>query len=374
MTDPIRQGVDGAIKTFHQAGVDTMMLTGDQHPTAYAVGQTLNLSQDQPLQILDANILNESDLDLSDCAVHGFARISPTDKLQIVQALQQTGRIVAMTGDGINDAPALKAADIGIAMGNTGTDLAREVADVVLADDNLATLITAISRGRTIYSNIRKAIHFLLSTNLSEILVMLLATGAALGQPLNALQLLWLNLITDIFPGLALALEPPEAGVLNLPPRDQNESLLQANDLKQILFEAVVIAMSALMVYAYAVDQYGLGPHATTLGFLSLTTAQLLHTLSCRSTTKRIFSKESLPPNPYLAAALVFSFSLQGMVLMIPGLQRLLNVSPISGGDGCLILLSALLPLLMNESIKGLFNPIFGGQQCASDDDTPTIL
>ncbi|PZD71141.1 Calcium-transporting ATPase 1 [Acaryochloris thomasi RCC1774] len=372
MTDPIRQGIGGAIKTFHQAGVDTMMLTGDQHPTAYAVGQTLNLSQDQPLQILDANNLDESDLDLSDCAVHGFARISPTNKLQIVQALQQTGRVVAMTGDGINDAPALKAADIGIAMGNTGTDLAREVADVVLADDNLATLITAISRGRTIYSNIRKAIHFLLSTNLSEILVMLLATGAALGQPLNALQLLWLNLITDIFPGLALALEPPEAGVLNLPPRDPSESLLRAADLKRMLFEALIISISALATYSYAVNQYGIGPHATTLGFLSLTSAQLLHALSCRSSTLGIFSKESLPPNLYLASALVFSFSLQLLVLMIPGLRLLLNISSISGGDECLIVLSAVLPLFVNEATKGLFHQVLGDQQRTSEGTPPT--
>ncbi len=373
MTDPIRQGVEGAIKTFHQAGVDTIMLTGDQHPTAYAVGQTLNLSQDKPLQILDANVLNDlasNDFNLSKSDVHGFARISPTHKLQIVQALQQTGRVVAMTGDGINDAPALKAADIGIAMGHTGTDLAREVADVVLADDNLATLITAISRGRTIYSNIRKAIHFLLSTNLSEILVMLLATGAALGQPLNALQLLWLNLITDIFPGLALALEPPEAGVLNLPPRDPSESLLRATDLKRMLFEAMVISISTLTTYSYAVNQYGLGSHATTLGFLSLTSAQLIHSLSCRSTILGIFSKESLPPNLYLAAALIFSFSLQCLALMIPKLRTLLSISPISGGDGCLIILSAVLPLVVNEATKGLFWRLFEKDQHAND-DTP---
>lgn len=369
MTDPIRQGVDGAIRTFHQAGVDTMMLTGDQYSTAYAVGQTLNLSHDQPLQILDAKHLGEItsiELKLNGCAVHGYARISPTDKLLIVQALQQTGRVVAMTGDGVNDAPALKAADIGIAMGHTGTDLAREVADVVLADDNLATLISAISQGRTIYSNIRKSIHFLLSTNLSEILVMLLATGAALGQPLNALQLLWLNLITDIFPGLALALEPPEVGVLNLPPRDPTEPLLRVADLKRMLFEAVVISISALATYSYALHQYGLGPHATTLGFLSLTSAQLLHTLSCRSSTQGIFSKESLPPNLYLAVALAFSFSLQFLALMIPGLRSLLNICPINAGDSCLIVLSTILPLLVNEVTKGLNNRILGGEQRAS--------
>src|SRR5574341_1808662 len=155
--------------------------------------------------------------------VQVFARVSPAHKLQIVQAMQRAGKVVAMTGDGINDGPALKAADIGIAMGNTGTDVAREVADVVLEDDNLETMIVAISQVRTIYTNIRKSVHFLLSTNLSEIMVMFTAIAAGLGQPLSAMQLLWINLISDIFPGLALALEPPEPDVLSRPPRSPED-------------------------------------------------------------------------------------------------------------------------------------------------------
>ncbi len=374
MRDPVRQGVDQSIQELHQAGVQTVMLTGDQHPTAFAVGQALNLSHDQPLQILDADPFMDfasRDFNLDWQTIHGFARISPTHKLQIVQALQQTGRVVAMTGDGINDAPALKAADIGIAMGHGGTDVAREVADVVLADDNLATLIAAISQGRTIYSNIRKAIHFLLSTNLSEILVMLLATGAALGQPLNALQLLWLNLVTDIFPGLALALEPPEVGILEQPPRNPKEALLRTVDLKRIGFEAVVISVSALAIYSYALRQYGLGSHATTLGFLGLTSAQLLHALSCRSSTQGIFNPEPLPPNRYLATALGVSFGLQLLVLMIPGLRLLLNITPISGEDSFWILISAVLPLIVNEATKLWGNRRVEGKQFLLTKETP---
>jgi P-type Ca2+ transporter type 2C len=190
MTDPVRQGVKEVIDGFHGAGIDTVMITGDQSPTAYAIGKELALSRNGYLEILDSTHLANLDPELMKALaekVHVFARVSPAHKLQIVQALQRAGKVVAMTGDGINDGPALKAADIGIAMGNTGTDVAREVADVVLEDDNLETMIVAISQGRTIYTNIRKSVHFLLSTNLSEIMVMFTAIAAGLGQPLNAM-------------------------------------------------------------------------------------------------------------------------------------------------------------------------------------------
>jgi Ca2+-transporting ATPase len=223
MADPIRVGVPELVAQFHRAGIDTVMITGDQSATAYAIGRALRLSNNDHLEILDSTHLEEVDPEvLKGLAqrAHVFARVSPSHKLQIVQALQNAGRVVAMTGDGINDSPALKVADIGIAMGHTGTDVARAVADVVIEDDNLETLIVAVSQGRTIYNNIRKSIHFLLATNLSEIVVMFTAIAAGMGQPLNPMQLLWINLITDIFPGLALALEPPEPDVLRQPPRD----------------------------------------------------------------------------------------------------------------------------------------------------------
>jgi Ca2+-transporting ATPase len=179
MADPIREGVAQAIEALHQAGVRTVMITGDQSPTAYAIAHELQLSRAEPLEILDATHLGEMDTEALKALAqraHVFARVSPAHKLMIVQALQQSGQVVAMTGDGINDGPALKAADVGIAMGRTGTDIAREVADVVLEEDNLDTLIIAIRDGRTTYINIRKSVHFFLSTNLSEIML----TGVAL--------------------------------------------------------------------------------------------------------------------------------------------------------------------------------------------------
>ena len=355
MADPIRKGVKEVVKVFHGAGIDTIMITGDQSPTAYAIGKELNLSQNQHLEILDSTHLSNLDPEVMKglCAhVRVFARISPAHKLQVVQALQQAGKVVAMTGDGINDAPALKAAEVGIAMGNTGTDVAREVADVVLEDDDLETMAIAIARGRTIYNNIRKSVHFLLSTNLSEILVMLSANTLGIGQPLNAMQLLWLNLVTDIFPGLALALEPAEPDVLSQPPRDPNEAIVPKSEFKRITFEAATLSTSSLGAYSYGIMRYGISPQASTIAFMSLTLGQLLHAISCRSRSHSIFSQEKLPANQYLVYALGGSFGLQLLSAAVPGLRYLLKLTPINPIDGVVIASTALLPLLVNEGTK----------------------
>jgi Ca2+-transporting ATPase len=367
MADPIRTRVKELIGTFHQAGIDTVMITGDQSPTAYAIAKELNLSRNGPLEILDSTQLGPLDpevLQALSTRVHVFARVSPAHKLQIVQALQRAGKVVAMTGDGINDGPALKAADIGIAMGHTGTDVAREVADVILDDDNLETMIIAVGEGRRLYDNIRKSIHFLLSTNLSEILVMFTATAAGLGQPLNAMQLLWINLVSDIAPALALALEPPEPEVLRRPPRRPDEPIIQSSDLRRIAFESTVLSAAALGAYGYGMMRYGMGPQASTMAFLSLTTGQLLHAISCRAEMHSVFSAESLPPNRYLDLALLGSFTVQVLALAIPGLRSLLGVAPIDLLGGLVIGGSALFPLVVNEASKSL------GAQHVSDRQT----
>ncbi|MEK6672545.1 MAG: HAD-IC family P-type ATPase [Nitrospirota bacterium] len=355
MADPIRNGVKDLMAVFHQAGIDTVMITGDQGPTAYAIGKELNLSKGEQLEILDSTHLASIEPDVMKALsqrVHVFSRVSPAHKLQIVQALQQTGRVVAMTGDGINDGPALKAANIGIAMGHTGTDVAREVADVVIEDDNLETMIIAISQGRTIYNNIRKSVHFLLSTNLSEIMVMFTAIAGGLGQPLNAMQLLWINLISDIAPGLALALEPPEPDILSQPPRNPDEPIIKSSDFKRIAFESAALSGGTLAAYGYGIMRYGIGPRANTMAFMTLSVAQLLHAISCRSEQHSIFDKEKLPPNRYLTVALGGSFGLQFLSLTVPGLRSLLGLGPIGIIDGIVIGSGALLPLLINEGTK----------------------
>ena len=356
MADPIRNGVQALIPGFHQAGIDTVMITGDQSPTAYAIAKQLQLSRDPQLEILDSMALVNLDPEALKALcdkVDVFARISPANKLQIVQALQAAGKVVAMTGDGINDAPALKAANVGVAMGHSGTDVAREVADIVLQDDKLETMIIAVSQGRTIYNNIRKSVHFLLATNFSEIIVMTIAIALGLGEPLNAIQLLWLNLVSDIFPGLALALEAPEPDVLSQPPRSPEEPIIKPSDYQRIAFESATISLSTLGAYGYGISKYGIGPQASTIAFMSLTTAQLLHAISCRSEQHSVFDQDQkLPPNPYLIAALGGSLSLQLLALIVPGLRSLLKITPIDLPDGLVIGGSALLPLIVNESTK----------------------
>lgn len=355
MTDPIRKGVKELTAQLHKAGIKTVMITGDQGPTAYAIGKELNLSGEKQLRILDSTSLTGLDPDAMQALCqqsHVFSRVSPGHKLQIVQGLQGAGKVVAMTGDGINDSPALKAANIGVAMGESGTDVAREVADVVLENDNIETLIVAVSQGRTIYANVRKALHFLLSTNLSEIMVAFAANIAGMGQPLTAMQLLWINLISDIFPGLALSLEKPEDDVLDCPPRDADEPIVRRSDLKRITAEAGVISIGAMSAYGYGIARYGLGLRASSMAFLSLTFGQLIHALSCRSDQHTIFDSEPLPPNKYLNVALAGSFLLQAMTFVIPGLRSLLGIGPIGLIDSLVVGSASVAPLLVNEMTK----------------------
>ncbi|MGC8602784.1 MAG: HAD-IC family P-type ATPase, partial [Desulfomonilaceae bacterium] len=355
MEDPVRQGVKESIEAFHMAGLDTVMITGDQGPTAYAVGRELNLSRSDSLEIVDSIYLEATDPGLVKtlCSkAHVFSRVSPSDKLKIVQALQSNGKIVAVAGDGINDGPALKAADIGIAMGATGTDVAREVADIVLENDDLETLIVALSDGRTTYNNIRKSLHYLLATNFSEIIVMLFSSLMGLGYPLNAIQLLWINLISDVFPGLALALDPPEPNVLNRSPRHPDEPIVTKEDFKQIAVEANILSISSLSAYSYGIAKYGLGPTASVFAFQSLTISQILHALSCRSKDISVFSNEERPSNKYLNIAVFGSLALQVLTQMAPSLRALLGLTPITAGDMLAIGAASTLPLLFNETRK----------------------
>jgi P-type Ca2+ transporter type 2C len=358
LADPIREGMQEVIRGFHRAGIDTLMITGDQGPTALAIGKQLHLSRDGPLQILDSTHLANVDQEvLTGLAqrVHVFARVSPAHKLQIVRALQRANKVVAMTGDGINDSPALKAADIGIAMGTGGTEVAREVAAIVLEDDRLETMLVAVSQGRTIYTNIRKSVHFLLSTNFSEVAVMLTAMAAGLGQPLNAMQLLWINTVPEISLGMAMALEPPEPHVMEQPPRDPNEPIIRPQDLKRMTFESLMLSAGALGAYGYGVARYGIGPRATTLGFTSLNTGQILHALSSRSEKHTIFEWSPREPNRFLNYAVGASFAMQGVVFLIPWLKNLLGVTNIGLSDALVAAAGGVLPLFINESAKKVF-------------------
>jgi Ca2+-transporting ATPase len=354
MEDPIRPGVAELIARFHRAGIETVMITGDQSATALAVARKLNLSGDKPLEVIDSTRLDKVEPKIlrqlvKDVTV--FARVSPAHKLKIVRALQDAGKVVAMIGDGINDAPALKAADIGIAMGQRGTDVARSVASVVLADDNLETLYAAIEQGRTIYANIQKTLRFLLSTNLSEIQLMVVGVLLGAGEMLSPIQLLWINLLTDIFPGLALSLEPPEKDVMALPPRDPAHPILEQSKTVRLARESFTLTSGALGTYVYGRLRYGPGLQTEGLVFQALTLAQLLHALSCRSETHPILTP-SRQPNPYLTSAVGVSLSIQAAALFLPGLRKLLGLSAPNLPDLLAVGAGAFVPLVVNETFK----------------------
>lgn len=360
MADVVRSGVKDLISTFHRAGIDTVMITGDQSPTAYAIGKELNLSKGEELEILDSTNLSQLEPEVMKALagrVHVFARVSPANKLQIVQALQSAGKVIGMTGDGINDGPALKAADIGIALGHTGTDVAREVADVVLEDDNLETMVVAISQGRTVYNNLRKSVRYMLSKNTAEILIMFTSLAAGMGQPFNVMQLLWINMISDIFPGIALAQEPPEPDVLLRPPRSPEEQLINSSDYKRLLFEASTISAGTLAAYGYGVLRYGQGPQASSMAFTNFVTAGLLHAICHRSETHSIFDADRLEPNNYLTVALVGSLGVQSLTLFVPGLRSFLGMGPLNPFDLVVSIGTAVAPLLINEATKKITAP-----------------
>ncbi len=355
MADPMRPGMDKLIAKFHRAGIQTVMITGDQTATAKAIGEQLGLSEGKSLQVLESTRLDEMDPDLLAGLVkntHVFARVSPAHKLKIVRALQEAGYVVAMTGDGINDGPALKAADIGVAMGAGGTNVAREVSDVVLEDDNLHTMAIAVRQGRTIYTNIRKMIHFMVSTNLTEIEVMMAGFAFNLGEPMNPMQLLWINLVTDIFPGLALAMEPAQPGIMDCPPRDPEEAIITKKNLKRMLFESGAIGLGTMGAYLYGFRRYGPGAAASTLAFNTLTFNELAHSFSSRSEHKNVFGGQKLQPNPHLIRAIGGMALLQVIVSMVPAARTLLGTTPLGVGDILAIAGGVVGPLLINEATK----------------------
>ncbi|MGY6277924.1 HAD-IC family P-type ATPase [Methylomonas sp. MgM2] len=367
MEDEMRPGMADLMREFHDAGIATVMITGDQSSTAHSVGKRLGLNwEDRPLEMVDSIHLEKIEPSVLAGLANTtsiFSRVSPAHKLQIVEALQMNGKVVAMTGDGINDGPALKAASVGVTLGDKGSDVARSIADVVLEDDDLSTMITAIRQGRTIYDNIRKSLHFLLSTNLSEIEVMLVSAVIGGAEILNPMQLLWINLITDIFPGLALALEPPEGDVLKRPPRDPDEPIVSRKQYGKLLRESGVISAGALGVYGYSLMRYGMGPKAGTNAFMALTLSQLLQAYRSRSEHTTIFNPQNRKANPYLDKAIAFSVALQILAVSVPSLRGLLRLAPIGPADILAIAAGAGLPLVINESTKQ-----FGSQNTIKED------
>jgi Ca2+-transporting ATPase len=361
MIDPLREEVKGAIEQCHQAGIRTIMITGDQPVTAKEIARQLGLDRDiQGQQYRTAHASELEGLDdmgwqriVAETGV--FARVSPEHKLRIVEALQAQNHIVAMTGDGVNDAPALRKADIGVAMGIKGTEVAKETADMIIRDDNFATIVRAVEQGRMIYSNIQRFIHYLFSCNFSEILTVFVAIMIGWPLPLAPLQILWLNIITDVFPALALALEPSAPNMMKHKPRDPKERLLNRSFAGLIVWQGLLLAAVTLAAFAVGMSWYGSEGnglrHTVTISFMTLALAQTFHAFNARSQMDSAFNKR-LFTNKWLWGAVVMCILLQLAAVYVPFLQTVLRTVPLNLSDWGVVLGFSVLPVIVVEFLK----------------------
>ena len=330
MKDPIRPEATRAIAACRAAGIRTVMITGDHKDTAVAIGRELGLMEARA-QAISGTELNElSDAHLLDRVEHItiYARVSAEHKLRVVRAWKARGAIVAMTGDGVNDAPAVKAADIGIAMGITGTDVTKEASDMVITDDNFASIAAAVEEGRAIFDNIRKAIQYLLSCNVSEILLMLLATLFGLPLPLLPVQILWINLVTDSLPALALAIDPPDPGLMRQPPRLRNENILTRARMLTLFGQGLFMALMALSTFMYCL--YGMDldlDRARALTFTIVALMQLSHAFNNRSEHRSLFALRILTNTP-LVITVALSVALQAAIILWEPVHEIFKVVP----------------------------------------------
>lgn len=354
LKNTLMQGAHELIARLRQAGIRPVMITGDQAATAAAIATELGMSGDRPVRVLDSRDLEQLDPEVLSVVAQKtdvFARVPPTQKLHIVEALQSAGFVVGMTGDGFNDAPALRAADIAIAVGKDSASVARDVADVIVGERDLAALGDGIEQGRAILSNIRKSVHFMASTNLSEILVLIMEAILPGDQMETPLELLWLNLVTDILPGLGLALEPPGEGIMAQPPRSRDQPLLSNRDLAWSSLESLTITAGVMAASAYGLRRYGPGPQTRTVTFLSMVSAQLLHALTCRHDRTGEIHGRSLLSNHRLNIALAGSMGLQAVAFISPTLRRFLAIAPPKPADFATAAVCGLGVFAVNETI-----------------------
>ena len=346
LSDPPAPGVRETIDVFAKAGIRTVMITGDQQRTAEAVAGELGLLRpgDRVIDGRELDRMSDETLRGAVDRVAAYSRASPEAKLRIIAAHQHRGAVVAMLGDGVNDAAALRQADIGVAMGLRGTDMAKEAADLILEDDRFPTIGAAIEEGRVIFDNVRKFVFYLFSCNLAEILVLLGAGIVGSGAPLFPLQILWLNLVTDTFPALALAVEPGEPGVMRQPPRDPHEAILSAEMLRSIAVYAALIA--AVTVVAFALG-------GTTCAFMTLALAQILHLGNARSVGPVLSPRLALA-NRAAVAAVVLAIGLQVLTAFLAPLARVLRVTPLTGREWVLVVILGATPAIVGQIAKAL--------------------
>ncbi|HEY0750824.1 MAG TPA: HAD-IC family P-type ATPase, partial [Chitinophagaceae bacterium] len=354
MIDPVREEVLDAIEQCKTAGIKTVMITGDQPLTAKAIAQRLHILKEgdddvttgNDLEQIEENAFSEKVRDIS-----VYARVSPEQKMKIVKALQSKGEFVAMTGDGVNDAPSLKQADIGVSMGITGTDVTKQSADMILLDDNFTTIVKAVREGRRIYENIRKFILYVLSCNLGEILTIFIAQLLGYAIPLLPIHILWINLVTDGLPGIALVSEPAEKDIMNHPPRPPKENLFSGGLANRIILSGLVLTLAAITVLWWSNKQgYDLRTQQTMV-FTTLCFVQLGNALSVRSFYQPVISNR-LFRNAKMWGAILLTIALQTLLVYTPVFQQLFKTSPIEWKGIIFVLIATLAALLLFELIK----------------------
>jgi Ca2+-transporting ATPase len=354
MKDPLRPEAKSAVDLCRSAGIATVMITGDHKETALAIAREAGFASGptQALSGLELNGLSDADLASRVRNVSVYARVTAEHKLRIVKAWRAQGAVVAMTGDGVNDAPAVREADIGIAMGVTGTDVTKDASDMVVTDDNFASIAAAVEEGRSIYANIRKSVHYLLSCNLSEVLVMLGSTVLGWPLPLLPIHILWINLVTDGFPALALAVDPKDPDVMKRPPRDPQAPLLDRGRFLTVCVQGLVMAAATLAVFGIALsivkDEV---PFARTMTFTTLVLVQFLHAFTCRHDRYSLF-QVGVASNRMLVGAVLVSALLQGAILLSPWGQEIFKVVSLRADEWLVIVGFGLLPFLVMEVWK----------------------
>ncbi|XZM34979.1 calcium-transporting P-type ATPase, PMR1-type [Clostridium perfringens] len=354
MIDPPRLEVKDSIKLCKSAGITPVMITGDHKNTAFAIANELGIAEDISQAITGHEIdkFKEEEFNEKIINYRVFSRVSPEHKVKIVKAFKSHGNIVSMTGDGVNDAPSLKAADIGVAMGITGTDVSKGASDMILTDDNFSTIVSAVEEGRKIYLNIKKSIVFLLSCNLGEILTLFTAILLNWNSPLQPIHILWVNLITDSFPALALGVDKTKEDVMNNPPRNPKESIFIKSDKIQLIINGVLIGGITLFAFKLGERLYADSLiHAQTMAFVVLSVSQLFLSLSLRSNTKSAFSL-GIFSNKYLVYSILLGIFLQVIIISISFIANIFKVTPLLLYDWIVVILVSLIPFAINEILK----------------------
>ncbi len=354
MIDPPRESVKDSILECKNSGIKTIMITGDHKITAFAIAKELGIAEYESQAIFGYELDDMSDSELSSKIenLRVFARVSPEHKVKIVKALKSKGNIVSMTGDGVNDAPSLKAADIGVAMGITGTDVAKGASDMVLTDDNFSTIVSAIKEGRNIFNNIKKSIIFLLSCNLGEILALFIGILLGWPAPLRPIHLLWVNLITDSLPALSLGIDPGDPSIMDEKPRDPKESLFAGGAGVSLILNGLLIGVLTLIAFEVGRIRYSDSlMHAQTMAFVVLSVSQLFHSFNMRHPKKSIFQLGFFT-NKYLFVSVLFGILLQNMVIIIPFLASTFKVFKLTIQDWIFVCALSIVPLVVNEIIK----------------------